>query len=88
MNKIIVTESKKTQKRVLKFASGQSFEYIQSIIDSIDKNDNQLGTNRSISVYKAYLQGWRGNDVDNVKPMKPESLISSVISKISKRIKE
>ena len=83
MSKIIVTQAKKAQKRVLRIANGMSFEEIQHIIDSMDCNDNRFRSNGSQKIFTAYIQGWRGNDVDNVAPLKPASKISILLGNIS-----
>ena len=81
MPKIIVTQSKKIQKRVLKIAKGMSFDDIQHVIDSMDCNDHRFSSGESQKVWQAYLNGWRGNDVDNVNPMvKAVSMRSKIYS--------
>tara|TARA_R110000824_G_scaffold369445_1_gene558924 strand:- start:478 stop:750 length:273 start_codon:yes stop_codon:yes gene_type:complete len=87
MSHIIVTQPKKTQKRVLRIAEGMSFIEIQHIIDSMNKNTNRFGSNQSIAVYKAYQQGWRGNEIDNVASMIPKPLLMDRIKLSIRRIK-
>lgn len=71
MANIIVTQSKKIQKRVLKIAAGMSIDDIQHVIDSMDCNDHRFSSGESQKVWKAYIAGWRGNDVANALPLTP-----------------
>lgn len=71
MSHITVNQSKRTQKRVLKFANGLSLEGIEEIIDSMTLNDSRFSSGEAIKVYRAYILGWRGNDVANAKPLTP-----------------
>ena len=71
MSKITVNQSKRTQKRVLKFANGLSLEGIEEIINSMISNDPRFRNSEAIKVYEAYILGWRGNNVPNVSPLTP-----------------